>query len=517
MDKVRHPATIAKVLLDGRTLQLAEVIAVARYGAPIEIAPSAWQSMERSRAVIDRCAASGVKIYSVTTGYGENADILLSPEQALHKEMNLLRSHAAGGGDYLPEEVVRAVMLTTLNKFATGECGLSPSIAQTYLAMLNKRVYPCVPESGSLGASGDLIPCAHIALVAVGDASGQAFRSGSSTEIVSGPAAMAAAGIKPVSPSYKDGLSMINGNSFSSGLLSIALFDSIQLLRSTLLIAALTADARGAAMEAFDYGVFASDPAGGESTVAAIMREQLAGSKLTVARGHDEYSLRTIPQWHGAEYDDILGILPGLQAQINRCSDNPIVRPDDSQSVDGQIKDAGKFQGSLLAKSADILINSLTTLANISNMRAHHLMNDKMNHGRFPRFLAPNAGANSGLMIYQYRGSAEYLRLSSLGRFSVQSTATSAWTEDVVSNSGLACLYAWKASQWALPVAAIEMIAAAQALDLIDGVNHCSPKNQQLYQKIRSRIPFLREDSLSAYTLINAGTEMIKSGELLND
>ncbi len=516
MAELQSPAGIKNVIIDGKSLQLPQVIAVARFGAHVEIAPAASERMARSRGVIDEAASSGVKIYSVTTGYGENADILLTAEQALCKEMNLLRSHAAGGGEYLPEDVVRAIMLTTLNKFATGECGITPAIARTFADMLNARVYPCVPESGSLGASGDLIPCAHIALVVVGDESGQAFiKSGANLEIISGAAAMQKAGIAPVNPSFKDGLSMINGNTYSSGLLSIALYDSIVLMKSMLIIAALTADARGAAMEAFDPSLFEADRASGEAIVAAAISERLDGSGLTMARGHNEYSLRTMPQWHGAEYDDILSILPLLEAQINRCSDNPIVRPDATQRIDFQVKDAGKFQGSALAKNADILINSLTTLANISNMRAHHLMNDKMNGGRFPRFLAPDAGANSGLMIYQYRGSAEYLRLSSLGRFSVQSTATSAWTEDVVSNSGLACLYAWKASQWALPVAAIEMIAAAQAIDLINGQKQCSPKNQKLYQMIRARIPFLREDNISAYTLINAAADMIKAGQLL--
>ena len=406
MAVILSPANIKNVTIDGKSLRLSEVIAVARYGTPVDIAPSAWNSMIRSRSVIDRAASSGVKIYSITTGYGENADILLSPDQALHKEMNLLRSHAAGGGDYLPAEVVRAVMLNTLNKFATGECGVSPGIAQTFADMLNAGVYPCVPESGSLGASGDLIPCAHIALVVVGHDSGQAFsRSGHQTNVLSGAHAMKEAGIAPAVPSFKDGSSMINGTTFSSGLLAIALHDSITLLKSMLVIASLTADARGVAMEAFDPGVFESDGASGESIVAASIRKRLKGSQLTMSRGHNEYSLRTMPQWHGAEYDDVLGILPVLEAQINRCSDNPIVRPDDSQSLDQQVKDAGKFQGSALAKNADILINSLTTLANISNMRAHHLMNDKMNGGRFPRFLAPDPGANSGLMIYQYRGS----------------------------------------------------------------------------------------------------------------
>lgn len=504
------------VTVDGRSLQLKDIIAVARRHARVEIAPRAMAAMVRSRSVIERAASSGIKIYSVTTGYGENADILLSPEQALRKEMNLLRSHAAGGGASLPKEAVRAIMLNTLNKFATGECGISPGVATVFMEMLNRDVYPCVPESGSLGASGDLIPCAHIALVATGDPAGQAFsRSAGGDKVIPGAAALEEAGITPVVLSFKDGLAMINGTTFSSGLLAIALHDSLTLLRSLLAIAALTLDARGAALEAFDAGVFAADVPAGESAVAAFLRQRLEGSGFTTARGHNEYSLRTMPQWHGAEFDDLHAILPLLEAQINRCSDNPIVQPDDTLPVDQQVRDAGKFQGSTLAKCADILINSLTTLTNISNMRAHHLMNDKMNGGRFPRFLAPDAGANSGLMIYQYRGSAEYLRLCSLGRFSVQSTATSAWTEDVVSNSGLACLYAWKASQWATPVAAIEMIAAAQAIDLIGGPGKCSPANQRLYQIIRRKIPFLQEDSLPAYALIDTGTEMIRAGEIL--
>lgn len=483
-------------------------------------------------------------IYGINTGFGANAGkaAFSNPEDVLQLSRNLIVSHAAGTGDFLPEEVVRAALLIRANSLAQGYSGVRVELVNTLIAMLNQRVYPAIPEQGSLGASGDLAPLAHLALLVSrppGDApddpvySGQAFMDG---RLVSGLEAMQAAGIERLVLGAKEALALINGASFSAGLAALALYDAERLAQHAEVALAMTVDALRGYRDAFLPHVHAVRGMEGQQTTAARVYLLLKGS--TLARGdhdsdlsaadtppQDPYSLRAAPQVIGAVRDTLVHARDVLTRELNAVTDNPIIfaEADGGLHLKRAIKaiSGGNFHGQPISFVADFLSISLTTLASICERRVYLLTHPAHNRG-LPPFLASRAGhaagIESGLMIAQYTAASLVSESKTLAHpDSVDSITSSANQEDHVSMSMNAARHARRVIANAEGVVAIEFLAAAQALYLRQ-TSHPDQQSGQGVQvaltAVRTCVPPLQNDQpLAGY--IACLRDLIRSGAIL--
>jgi len=500
-------------MLTGRNLNLPQVIAVARCKAKVSISSCAIKRMNASRAVVEKVVKEGRIVYGINTGFGKNATVTIPSDQLIKLQENILVSHAVGTGKPLPEDAVRALMLMTLNKFATGYSGISPRIAVTLAEMLNKGVLPYIPEKGSLGASGDLAPLSHLGLLMTGHPSSEAIRVSASGEItkINGVIALRQAGIKPIKLLYKDGLAMINGTTFMTGLLSLALYDSMVLADSADRIAAMTMEALKSTTQPFDKQIHAARPHPGQIKSAANIRKAVRGTEMMIHNTvQDAYSIRCVPQAHGAARDVIEHVQEILEREINSGTDNPLVF-----EKTGQILSGGNFQGTPLALAADNLTSALTVLGNISERRTYRLLDAKLNNG-LPMFLTPEPGLNNGLMMYQYSAAALALENAGMPRASALSLPTCAGQEDYVSNGANAVRNCATVAENVFNILGIEMIAAAQALDLRGGADSAGKITRITHQMVRKYIPYLSRDRIAAFILIRDAVALLKRRELFN-
>jgi histidine ammonia-lyase len=409
-----------------RTIQLTsggatadDVIAVARNGAKVTLAESARLVIARSAAIVDSLADQAEPVYGVSTGFGSLATTVIPPERREELQRALIRSHAAGMGPQVEPEVVRAMMLLRARTLAMGFSGVRPIVVDTILAVLNAGITPAVYEHGSLGASGDLAPLAHVALALIGE--GECA------------AAMAAAGIEPVTLRAKEGLALINGTDGMLGMLVMALADLDVLVRTADVVAAMTVEALMATDRAYAEDLMALRPHPGQTTSAANLRRLLLGSAIVAShrtddpRVQDAYSIRCTPQVHGAARDAI--------AQARRVADIELVSAIDNPSVmpDGRVESCGHFHGAPVGLACDFLAIAAAEVGAIAERRTDRMLDRTRSHG-LPPFLAEDAGVNSGLMIAHYTQAAmvaENRRLAAPA--SVDSLPTSAMQEDHVS------------------------------------------------------------------------------------
>jgi histidine ammonia-lyase len=419
----------AAVELTGTGLRPADVIEVARRSAPVSIAATAREAMAASAAIVERLADSGEPAYGVSTGFGSLATVAIPAARRAQLQRSLLRSHAAGMGDTVEREVVRAMMLLRARSLAMGYSGARPEVAETIVALLNARLTPVVPEHGSLGASGDLAPLAHcgLALIGEGEIATDDGRRLAAAE------ALAAAGIEPLGLSAKEGLALINGTDGVLGMLVLANRDLRRLLRVADITAAMSVEALLGTDRAFAEDLIALRPQPGQAASGRNLRRLLAESEIVASHRHDDprvqdaYSLRCAPQVNGAARDALAHAESVAAAELDAAIDNPMVLPD------GRIESCGNFHAAPLGLACDLLAIAAAEVGAIAERRTDRLLDAGRSHG-LPAFLAADPGVDSGLMITQYTQAAmvaENRRLAAPA--SVDSLPTSAMQEDHVS------------------------------------------------------------------------------------
>lgn len=452
------------ITLDGESLSLEQVHAVACSGEQVEFAADALKRMRQSRAVIESLALQDRPVYGVNTGFGQLADVRIDPARLESLQHNILRSHACGVGDPLPEPVVRAIMLIRANVLARGFSGIRTQVAKRLLALLNHGVTPIAPSRGSVGASGDLAPLAHIALVLIGE--GAAFHQG---QRLPGADALAAAGIAPLSLQAKEGISLVNGTQAMLATGGLALLDAEDLLDAADAACALSLDALRGSPTAFDERIHLARPHPGQIASAARLRLWLEGSQIrashqTCRHVQDAYSLRCAPQVHGAAADALAEVRRIVDIELNSATDNPLVFDNDTLS-------GGNFHGQPLALAFDYAALALCSLAGISERRVDRLVNPSLNEG-LPPFLARNPGLESGLMMLQVTAAALVAELRVLANpASPGSITTSGNKEDFVSMGMTSALKFQQMVDLTRLVLAIEFVTAIHALETLRPLN----------------------------------------------
>ncbi|MGE0786725.1 MAG: histidine ammonia-lyase [Sandaracinaceae bacterium] len=494
----------------GEPFTLEELALLAHGDAKVMFGAQARTRVDAARAVIDRLADAGddaPNVYGVNTGFGALAETRIAADQVRALQRNLVRSHAAGVGPDLPKPAVRAMMALRAQTIAMGCSGARAVIVDRLVAMLERGVHPRIPAQGSVGASGDLAPLAHLALVLIGE--GEAEIDG---ELVPGATALERAGIEPVVLEAKEGLALINGTQLILGVGALAVVEGQQLCTQADLVGAMSLEALEGSKRPFDARIQAVRPHPGQSTTAANLRALLANSEIMESHAHchkvqDPYSLRCMPQIHGATRDALAWARQVLEREIVAATDNPLVFAESDEVISG-----GNFHGQPLAIALDTAAIAIAELANASERRIEQLVNPAMSSG-LPPFLAPRSGLDSGFMIAQVTAAALVSENKILCHpASVDSIPSSAGKEDHVSMGSISARKAWQVARHVRHVLAIEALVAAQGVDLraplkaADGV-------AAAVGALRERVPHLDEDRVLAPD-IQAVTEMLERGDL---
>jgi histidine ammonia-lyase len=473
--------------LDGQSLTIEQLAAIADNRARVTLERAARARVGAARAVVDRVAGGDAPVYGVNTGFGSFADVRIPHEALGTLQANLLRSHAAGIGEPLSARTVRATMALRANVLSCGHSGVRVETLDALLALLNADVHPLVPSRGSVGASGDLAPLAHLALVLVGE--GIAIGPHGP---ISGGEALAAAGLSPIRLQPKEGLALINGTQPSTAVLALAVLDAERLARSADVAAALSIDGLRGSSRPFDARIHAARPHPGQQIAAENIRMLLADSGINAShancgRVQDAYSMRCAAQVHGAARDAFAFVRRVVSIEANAATDNPMVF-----AAEGDIVSGGNFHGAPVALAADLLAVALAQLATISERRTDRLLN--ADSSGLPPFLTRNGGLESGLMMAQVTAAALASELKTLAHpASVDTIPTSGNKEDHVSMSMAAALKAERAVGFARDVIAIELLCAAQAIDLLAPLATSRPL-ARVHEIIRGRVPVLDAD-----------------------
>jgi histidine ammonia-lyase len=482
---------------------------VARERRRVELAPEAVDRMRASRAVVEQVVAEGRTVYGVTTGFGDLATIRIEPNQTAELQRNLVRSHAAGVGEPLAVEAVRAMLLLRANALAIGLSGIRPEVVQLLVDMLNGEVHPVVPSRGSVGASGDLAPLAHLALVLIGE--GEALREDAGPG--AGGEVLARAGLRPVTLEAKEGLALLNGTQLMASLAALALADGRRLADSADVIGAMSLEAMEGTAAAFDAALVGARPHPGQVVAATRLRDLLAGSEIAAShadtdhRVQDAYSLRCMPQVHGAVRDALDQLERVLAIEMNAATDNPLVFPS------GEVISGGNFHGEPLALAIDYAKIAITELASISERRSARLVDAHLSG--LPAFLTDEPGLRSGLMIAQYAAAALVNELQTLSHpASVDSIPTSANQEDHVSMGATGALHLREVVDRAETVLAIEALLAAQGLDFRRPLRPGAGV-ERAHAAVRERVPHLGDDRPPADDIATLRT-LIHDGALAN-
>ncbi len=469
--------------------------------------PDAADRMRASRAVVERYLAEGATVYGVTTGVGDLANVRIDADQVAEMQRNLVRSHTAGVGDPLPVEVVRAMLLLRANALALGYSGVRTDLAELLCGMLNEGVHPVIPSRGSVGASGDLAPLAHLAAVMIGEG-----EADTPSGPMSGADALSAAGLVPVELGAKEGIALLNGTQLMTAIAALVLHDGRRLAASADVIGAMSLEAMEGTAVAFDEELIGARPHPGQVAAAAHLRTLLADSEIGAAhagsahRLQDAYSLRCMPQVHGAVRDALDQLDRVLAVEMNAATDNPLVL------ADGRVVSGGNFHGEPIALAIDYAKIALTELASISERRTARLVDTHLSG--LPPFLSDQPGLSSGLMIVQYTAAALVNELQTLAHpASVDSIPTSANQEDHVSMGATGAVHLWEVADRAETVLAIEALCAAQGLDFRAPM-HPGLGLARAHAAIRSRVPHLAEDRSPAPDMA-AIRELLHSGALL--
>ncbi len=493
------------ITLTGSSLTIDEIVAVARDHEPVALADEACAAVAAAREVVDAYARSGRLAYGVTTGVGELRDRVISPEDTARFQRNLIHSHSAGVGECLPEEAVRAMLLVRLNMLAQGYSGVRLELLEFIRALLNRGVHPCVPELSGVGSSGSLSAAAHATLVVLGE--GEAFYGG---QRLPGARALEAAGLTPLALAPKEGLSMINGTHLMTGLGALALADTERLARQADIALALSFEALNGRTDAYDARLHLAKRHRGQQQAAANARRLLAGSDLydrPASTVQDAYSLRCAPQVHGAVREAMRFSREVLENEANSAADNPLVF-----SQEGDIVSGGNFHGEAVAMALDALAVACAEIGSISERRIARLVDHKLSG--LPAFLTRAGGLNSGLMIPQYVAVSLVSENKLLASPAVvDSIPTSANQEDLVSGGSVAARKVRQIVSNVQYVLAIELLCAAQAVDL-QPARRLGEGARAAHAAIRRHVPTLEDDRILAMD-VECLRALVRSGELI--
>ena len=492
--------------LDGQSLQPRDVVAVARHGERVSLANGAQQRLKKARDLVDRLVSENRVVYGLTTGVGALKNVRIPPADTRQLQRNLLMSHAVGVGPPMPEELVRAGMLVRVNQFSQGTSGVSPRVAEGMVDLLNSDVCPWVPEKGSLGASGDLAPSAHVGLVLIGE--GEVMKKGERT---SGAAALNAAGLKPVELRAKDALSVLNGTHFMTGAASLLLSDAERLLLTADVVAAMSVEALRGSRTAFDPRIHAARPHAGQAASAARIfaltaESGIAESHVLCDRVQDAYSLRCAAQVHGACADAVDYLRRVVAVELNAGTDNPLVFADDEAVLSG-----GNFHGEPLALALDAASMGISELGSISERRLFRMLTGFLSD--LPPFLTRHSGLDSGYMLLQYTAAALVTDNQLLSTpASVHSLPTSADQEDHNSMGWHSALRARQIVTNVETILGLEALAAAQGIDLLAPLKP-GRLTAEAHAAVREAVPPLDHDRVLEPE-IRAAIDLVRSGRL---
>jgi histidine ammonia-lyase len=477
-----------KLLIDGDSLTVNDAFAVAVDRKRVALSPKARERMLRTRAVVDKIVDSNAVVYGVTTGFGKLSDVAIPHDRLAELQVNLVRSHSSGVGDRLPEPEVRAMMLLRANVIAKGFSGARPDLVELLLAMLNADVYPPIPEQGSVGASGDLAPLAHLALSLIGE--GTLIKSGREAPAA---AMLAEIGMKPVVLAPKEGITLINGTQAHTAVALVALVKARSLWRTAHVAGAMSLEALLGTPDAFDERIHQARGQRGQIRSAALLRDLLAESEVREShrygdpRVQDPYALRCIPQVHGPVLDALDFVDNAVSRELNAATDNPLV------FENGETLSGGNFHGLTVAMALDFLAIVLTNLATMAERRIDRLVHPDLNQG-LPPFLTPDAGVNSGFMMAQVTAAALASECKVLSHpASVDTIPTDGSKEDVVP---MAMGAAWKARRVLRNlenILAIELMCGAQGIDFRAPLKP-GRGVRAAYERVRAIVPRLEGD-----------------------
>jgi histidine ammonia-lyase len=501
---------MSAVQINGNDLSFTELRDVVYKQWPVELAEDARKKVIGAREVVEKLLRENRVAYAINTGVGKLSDVHIEPAQNRQLQVNLIRSHSAGVGEPLSQPETRAMMLLRANSLAKGFSGVRPEVIDLLCAMLNKGVHPVVPSQGSVGASGDLAPLAHLALAMIGE--GQVW---SGDVRINSAEALQRAGIAPLVPEAKEAISLINGTQAMLAVGTLSLLAAENLADTADVLGAMSLDALHGTDVAFDARIHDVRPHAGQSQVAANLRKLLQGSEIREShkdcgRVQDAYSLRCIPQVHGAVRDTLAFCRRTFEIEMNSAVDNPLVFV--KGHAEGDIISGGNFHGEPLAFALDYMAIALSALTGISERRIERLVNPALNEG-LPPFLAPEAGINSGFMMPQVTAAALASENKVLAHpASVDSITTSGNKEDYVSMGMAAAIKLKRVIANATNVLAIEACAAAQALDFLLPLKSSQPL-QKAHAAIRKVSPKIEHDRVFADDFARLA-ELIRAGAL---
>lgn len=494
------------VVLNGLSLTIPDIVNVARRGYKVQLEADAKEKVRGCAASVQDWVDEGRVVYGITTGFGDLSTVVIPADKSRQLQENLLISHSCGFGEPLPEDFVRAIMLLRINTLTRGYSGISLETLEQMVDYLNLGIHPVIPCQGSVGASGDLCPLSHLAITLLG--LGEVFYKGKRMPTME---ALNDAGISPIHLMPKEGLALNNGTTVMTGMASLCVYDALNFLKTADLAAALSAEALHAVPYAFDKRTHDLRPQIGQSLVAENMRNLIKGSEIIEHykknRVQDAYSLRCIPQVHGASRDAVNYVCEKVNIEINSVTDNPILFPEDAEAISG-----GNFHGQPMALAMDFFGMAVAELANISERRIARLIDHKLSD--LPAFLVAESGVNSGFMIPQYTAAAIVSENKVLAHPScVDSIPTSAGQEDHVSMGAYSARKGCTILRNAQRVVSVEMLAACQ------GINFREPLKPGLgtgaaFKAFREEIPFLEKD-VYMYPLIQKSLEIVKNGKAL--
>lgn len=492
--------------LDGSSLRPADVVRVARDGARVELTATAQDRLRRARTLVDDLVREERVVYGLTTGVGDLRTTHIPVAEVRRLQRNLLRSHAVGVGPPLPREVVRAAILVRVNQFCQGSSGVRPEVALRMLDLLNHDICPRVPEKGSLGASGDLAPSAHVGLVLIGE--GEVLHDGHSRP---GAEALRAANLEPLALEAKDALSILNGTHFMAGAAALLLADAERLVLTADVTAAMSVDALRGTRTAFDPRIHLARPHPGQLASARRVFALTEGSAIAQShelcdRVQDAYSLRCAAQVHGAVAGALEHLAAILAVELNAGTDNPMVFP-----LDRAVLSGGNFHGEPLALVLDYAAIALSELGSISERRLFRLLTAHLSE--LPAFLTPHSGVNSGYMLLQYTAAALVTENQLLaGPASVHNVPTSADQEDHVSMGWHAALKARQVVVNVEQILGLEALGAAQGIDLLAPLQP-GRGVARAHAAVRERVPSLDEDR-AFYREMEVAAALVREGVL---
>jgi histidine ammonia-lyase len=492
------------VLLNGQNFTLGQLVDVARDGRTVAVSVNSEARIKKARALVEHWVKKGARIYGVTTGFGALSDVSISFEDTKTLQRNILYSHAAGVGDCMGDDVVRAMMALRINDFCRGNSGLRLDTIKTLSRILNAGIIPVVPEKGSVGASGDLVPMAHLSLVLMGE--GEAFVDGVR---MPGARALAAKDIEPLELGAGEGLALINGTQFMLALGCLALYDALNLCKHADIAASISLETLMGTRAAFDPRIHNARPHLGQMKAASDMMKitqdsEIVSSHKDCSRIQDAYTLRCSPQVHGASWDAFNYVDRVIRVEMNASTENPLIFPESGEFVSG-----GNFHGQPLALACDFLGIAIAELANISERRVERLVNPQLSG--LPAFLVKDTGLNSGFMIAQYVAASLVSENKVLAHPAcVDSIPTSANKEDHVSMGATAARKCRDIVENTEQVIAIELLCGAQAIDMFTNLK-AGKGTMAAYEAIRSKVPcmtkdrFLSADIAAVRTLLHSG------------